>query len=294
MKNNIYANQFWQRINGGLENPNSLRAVLDTYHGVQLVSSLRMGEEEVSNHFPWLSQRTRGLLTECTQLVERSWLEMSPNWDASDHYDRYGTLKGLAAGAFSEETAIGSAIGTALLPGIGTVIGGAIGGFIAGNKIDAEATRHIELLDHQFQTMIQSMENFYNTNIVPSIETDIRMLNDGANYTSTPLQSQTDFVSDAIGFVVVGIGLVLLHWIFVWLGISSNELSSSSFNERIVLFEPLWVYVIGGLIALIGLALEVQKGLSFVTELISVLISFAFFHVAIVVVNVLILSFFAL
>ena len=288
----IYAGYFWNHINSGLENTSSLREVLDTYHGEQLVRLLCLGEEEVVKHFPWLSVRTTGLLRECTQNLQRQWLEMASTWDASDHYDRYGVWEGAAAGIFSEETGIGAAIGTALLPGIGTVIGSAIGGMIAGNRIDQDAQKHLELLDNQFQTMIQSMENFFNAHVVPSITADLNALDqtqiEQGSFRGENLQ--TDFVADALGTAVIGLILCIIHWGILWFNGLDDSYQVGTFSEMLGVVEPLWVYVVTGLFVLIGLATEVQKGLPLVTELVSVVIAGICLHVTVVFVNILALG----
>ena len=289
----IYAGYFWAHINNGLENSTSLREILDIYHGEQLVRLLEIGEAEATKAFPWLSVRTTGLLRECTQHLQRHWLEMSETWEASDYYDRYGVWEGAAAGLLSEETGIGAAIGTALLPGIGTVIGSAIGGMIAGNRIDQEGQKQLELLDNQFQTMLQSMENFFNSHVVSSITDDLNALDHTQvqNVLLGDSNLQTDFSAKALGTAVIGLVLGIVHWGVVWFnGMGEDYQDIPNFREMLGNVEPLWVYVVVGLFLLVELATEVQNGLPLATELISVVIALLFLHVTMVMVNILALG----
>ena len=205
----VYTDQFWRHL-GQLEHAESVRDFLDLYHGDYLVQCLSEGEQAVDHHFPWLSVATRQALSQCTRSLAHSWSQMADVWGNCDHYDRYGTYEGLAAGVLSDETQIGAAIGTALLPGIGTVIGAALGGFVAGNQMDKEFENNLERLDHLFKQMLQDHENLYNSTVVPAIKADLEVLEDSGHSFG---DHRTNFMGDALGSVGIGIVLALIHWL---------------------------------------------------------------------------------
>jgi len=199
-----------------LNDDSSLREMLDILHPQALQAAVKQGSQEAKSTFSdTLSSRTLTTMGSSLASTQNLANQMMPIWEEIDNHERYGTLKGIAAGALSEEAGLGAAIGTAILPGIGSVIGGAIGGWMAGNKLEEKAQAVIQQYFNMFNQFCQTVDSDFDRYIQPLVEQDFISARTRAGATNEqvfPLLPMYVLISVMAVWVIFLVVLGGLHW----------------------------------------------------------------------------------
>ena len=162
----------YERVND--EDLDSLRDMLDTFNPYRLLDCMKCGANDFLNEFnEYISNDTKYVVKNVINALEEGQEQLVQVWDVLDEYDRNKVLNTIAEGALSNETIFGTALGTLSFPGIGTYIGAFLGGKAAGNRMQKELEKILELfstgVSKYLDYFTESIENY----IIPSLFQDI-------------------------------------------------------------------------------------------------------------------------
>lgn len=250
-----------QRIFAEVEAAGEARELLDLLNPQLLAKALEQGKRDaVAQWHHMLSASTKRHLSAWCSLHGAAIRQYQQLWSALDDYDRNGVWQGILLGATSAETQIGAAVGGSLFGPIGAAIGAALGGFLAGSRKQEEIERAWQTFGAAIDQWLEQLYADYDQSILPLIQADFTR-DRTTHRTKAQERSRSMDRPFTMGLAIAitafaVLVLLILHWAVV-ATFFKEGLVSLGIKELLTSAKPLWIYIVGGLLA-VGLALRVD------------------------------------